>query len=56
MTPERYQQIGRLLDAALEHAPDERATLLAQACGADEALRREFESLLNAHERSKWTP
>jgi eukaryotic-like serine/threonine-protein kinase len=52
MTPERYQQIGRLLDAAMERAPGERAAFLAEACYEDEALRREVESLLEAHEQA----
>jgi len=52
MTPERYQQIDRLLDAALERAPEERAAFLAEACAGDEALRREVESLLAAHDQA----
>src|SRR5215510_13816375 len=48
MTPERYQQINRLLDAALERDPAERAAFLAEACCGDEELRREVESLLAA--------
>jgi serine/threonine-protein kinase len=48
MTPERYQQINQLLDAALERDPAERAAFLAEACGDDEELRREVESLLAA--------
>lgn len=48
MTPERYQQINRLLDGALERIPAERAAWLAAACGADAELRSEVESLLVA--------
>jgi eukaryotic-like serine/threonine-protein kinase len=46
MTPERYQRIGELFDAALELAPAARATFLRQACGADADLRAEVEKLL----------
>ena len=49
MEPTRWQEIDRLLDAALERAPGERAAFLAAACQDDEALRREVESLLAAH-------
>ena len=46
MTPERWQEIERLYHAALERDADERAAFLAAACGGDEALRHEVESLL----------
>ena len=52
MTPERYEQIGRLYQAALEREPSGRAAFLAEACGADEGLRREVASLLAAHEQA----
>jgi tetratricopeptide (TPR) repeat protein/serine/threonine protein kinase len=35
--------------AALKLSPDEREAYLEQACGADQALRQEVESLLRAH-------
>ena len=38
MTPERYEQIGQIYQAALERQPTERADFLAEACGADETL------------------
>jgi serine/threonine-protein kinase len=50
MTPERYQQIDRLTDAALELAVEERAAFLDQACADDQELRRQVERLLEAHE------
>ena len=40
-------EIERLYYAALEREPSERAAFLAAACGSDEALRREVESLLS---------
>src|SRR5262245_25220920 len=46
MTPERYQQIGRLFDEALERAPEQRAAWLEKACGADAELQSEVEKLL----------
>ena len=46
MTPERYQKVDRLCRAALELEPAERASYLAAACGDDEEVRREVESLL----------
>jgi len=52
MTPERWRHIEELYYAALEIAEPERGVFLAQACGADEDLRREVESLLAAHDRA----
>src|SRR5437870_7703913 len=51
MTPERWQQINELFHSALEQERGRRAAFLAQACGADEDLRREVESLIASHER-----
>ena len=47
MTPERWREIERLYYAALERDADERAVFLNEACGGDEGLRREVESLLD---------
>jgi tRNA A-37 threonylcarbamoyl transferase component Bud32 len=47
ITPERWQQIVRLFEAALELNASERAALLAEACAADEAVGREVKSLLS---------
>jgi serine/threonine-protein kinase len=52
MTPERYRQVNRICQAALELEPAERAIYLAEACGDDLALRREVESLLDFDARS----
>jgi eukaryotic-like serine/threonine-protein kinase len=49
MTPERWQQVKSLFDAALGSETSERAGLLDRACAGDEDLRREVESLLAAH-------
>jgi len=42
----RSRQVEQLYDAARERDPVERAAFLEQACGGDERLRREVESLL----------
>ena len=49
MTPERWREIERLYYAALERDAAERATFLNEACGGDEGLHREVESLLAYH-------
>ena len=51
MTPERWQQIEKLFHAALELNVRERAAFLEEACGNDESLRREVESLLGQKEK-----
>src|SRR6266496_3274222 len=48
MTPEQWEQVGGLYRAALDLQPDERASFLHEACGDNEALRQEVESLLAA--------
>jgi len=48
LTPERWQQIKNLFGLSLEHEPSERAAFLKAACGNDESLRAEIESLLAA--------
>ncbi len=52
MTPERWQQINKILESALEHKSDERAVLLDRMCGDDISLRKEVESLLAAHDEA----
>src|SRR2546422_7053706 len=52
MTPEHWQHVDQVLEAALEREPGQRAAFVAKVCASDEALRREVESLLDAHERS----
>jgi TolB-like protein/predicted Ser/Thr protein kinase len=46
MTPERYQQVTALLDAALELPTADRAAFIGRACADDLELKREVESLL----------
>src|SRR5574341_1961415 len=49
---ERLRLVEELFHRALEHAPNEQAAFLAEASAGDEALRREVESLLAAHEQT----
>ena len=50
MTPERWEQVGKLYQAVLALPPDERETFLDNACSDDTAMRREVESLLAAED------
>src|SRR5436305_8827180 len=50
--PDRWQDVQRLVDGALDLAPAARATFLDQACGADGTLRSEAARLLDACERA----
>ena len=52
MTPERWEQVGQLYEAALELPRDERTPFLRKACGEDDSLCREVESLLAVEEES----
>jgi serine/threonine protein kinase len=52
MTSDRWQQIEQLYYAAVERDAAERAAFLDEACGGDEALRQEVESLLASHEQA----
>lgn len=51
MTPERWQQIKNLFDAVANQPTHERSSYLDQACGDDEELRQEVESLLESEEQ-----
>ena len=53
MTPERWQQVDKLLEQVLEHAPDRRDDFLEEACQGDAELRQEVESLLSAHGKAE---
>jgi serine/threonine-protein kinase len=46
MKPDRWNQVDRLLDAALELSPEKRAAFLDEACVGDEELRKELDALL----------
>lgn len=51
MANNRWQKVKEVFHAALERAPDERPAFLAEACAGDEALRKDVESLIEAHEK-----
>jgi serine/threonine protein kinase len=51
MTPERWQKVKGIFQSALERAPGERSAFLLQACGGDEPLCKEVESLISSHEK-----
>src|SRR6266498_2054728 len=53
MTPERFNQISELYEAALQWEPDQRAAFLQQSCGGDTSLRQEVESLLASEESAE---
>ncbi len=53
MDAERWAKIDQLLDDAMDRDPESRAAFLNEACAGDAELRREVESLLEAHSRSE---
>lgn len=52
MTPERWQRVKQLAEAAWERDPAGRGGFLDQACGDDRELRSEVEALLVSDENS----
>jgi serine/threonine protein kinase/Tol biopolymer transport system component len=52
MTPEHWQEIKRLFNAAVEQTPEARSAFLEEACTGDQRLRSEVESLLSSYERT----
>src|SRR5262249_31148856 len=52
MSPERWQRIEELFDAAIQLPPEERGRFLDRQCGEDHALRRELERMLS-HDDSR---
>jgi serine/threonine protein kinase/Flp pilus assembly protein TadD len=48
MSPDRWQQINELFEAALAQPPHERSAFLFRSCGGDEELRRQIEGMLAA--------
>src|SRR5688500_9146617 len=51
MTPERWQQVDELFQAAIELDPAERTPFLDTSCAGDEELRHEVESLITSDEQ-----
>ncbi len=52
MNLERWHQIDKLLEEALEWEADQRQAFLEQACAGDAELRKEVDKLLAAHEKA----
>ena len=52
MTPERWQEVKKILAAALERPPGERHAYLNKVC-ADASLRQQVEALIAAHEQAQ---
>ncbi len=50
MTPERWQHVKQLFEAALELDASQRAASPDQACAGDPSLRRQVEALIASHE------
>jgi eukaryotic-like serine/threonine-protein kinase len=51
MTPERWQQVKEIFDSAIKYLPEHREGFISEACGGDEDLRSEVESLISSHEK-----
>ena len=52
MNPERWAQVRQIFDAALERQPREWPDFVRQACGGDDALRKEVQALLISYSKS----
>jgi serine/threonine protein kinase/tetratricopeptide (TPR) repeat protein len=50
VSSDRHQQVKEIFVAACARPPGERGAFLTEACGGDERLRREVESLLRFHD------
>ncbi|PYK30052.1 MAG: hypothetical protein DME57_08150 [Verrucomicrobia bacterium] len=50
MTPERWQQVEDIFQAALDLPEANRASYLSQACAGDQSLHKQVINLLNYHE------
>jgi serine/threonine protein kinase len=53
MSSERFAKAGDLFDSALAMPPENRSAYLKEACGEDQLLLAEVESLLTAHQQAK---
>ena len=50
MTPERWREVEQVYQSTMDREPRLRAAFLAEACGNDEELRREVDSLLELNQ------
>jgi len=55
MTSDRWQRVQELFEEALSREPADTVTLLDDACGDDDELRKEVESLLSHHQKAAAT-
>lgn len=53
MHPDHWERVEQLCQEALERPQEEQAVFLESACGADQELRHEVESLLSHRERAE---
>src|SRR5215207_3474493 len=51
-SPERWREIDRVLDAALDLPPDQRGAFLDSACGSDAEMRFEVDRVLRAQDEA----
>jgi len=52
MTPERWQQITGIFQAALERPTGERVAFVKERCAGDQELRQEVEAMLSSHQQA----
>jgi serine/threonine protein kinase len=52
MTPERWQKVEEILQAALDRPHAERALFLSEECSGDDQLQRETSSLIDAYDEA----
>jgi len=52
MRPDRWKKVKQIFQAAMDHAPSERAVFVSDACAGDEELRHEVESLMSSDGRA----
>ena len=50
--PDGWSRVKEVFDGALPLPPEARAAYLVNACGADQALREQVQSLLDSHDRA----
>ena len=50
MTPERWQRVEEIFQAALDLTPEDRPRYLTETCANDTALKRDVESLLSQYD------
>jgi hypothetical protein len=52
MTSERWERTKQILEDGLRQTPEKRPAYLDAACGTDQDLRSEVESLIASHEEA----